>query len=87
MGKVVKLQAISRTKASEMIENSKGQFMTIVFTKKNGDTRTINGNYRKGTMTKLGYFPINDMSKGEPRNVDPRKITKITSNGVTYRVR
>ena len=82
---------VSRSMISNLISNSKGRFFTLEFTKKNGDTRVMNGQVRKSNlMNGLGYFNVTErLGKGQSqqRQVDPRTITRLTLSGVTYGVK
>ena len=82
------MNQISKTKAVELIKNSKGRFFTVTF-KKNEDNslRTINGTFSaKSQNNDLGYLTINERKVGF-RNVDTRNIKNITIGGVSYKVR
>ena len=79
------MNRISRTKAVNMIVNSKGKFFTVKFIKQNGETRVINGNL-KG-LNSLGYLRVNSIKDKQVRNVNTQTITGLTINGINYRVR
>lgn len=81
---VVKTKSISRTKAVEMINATKGRFFTVTFMKKNGTPRTMNGNRK--AITKLGYITMN-VPKVGTRNVDPRTLTAIKVAGQLYTIK
>jgi C-terminal processing protease CtpA/Prc len=80
-------KTISRTKATEIITGSKGKFFTVTFTKNNSKPRTINGNYKKGNTTKLGYLTVYSMTDKGYRSVNPKTISSLSWNGTTYRVK
>lgn len=80
------MKTISRTKATELITTSKGKFFTVTFTKLNGTTRAINGN-TTGRMTNLGYLYIWSTKDKAYRTVNPRTITGLSYNGITYKVK
>lgn len=75
---------ISRTKAVEIINTSKGRVMRIGFTKTDGTKRIIVCNKRNEATTKLGYIVVNDFQKKEIRNVDPRTMFCLKAAGVEY---
>jgi hypothetical protein len=58
----------------ELLNSSNGQFMTVTFTKKNGELRTING--RSGVTKFLA---------GGTKTVDSNKYFTIYENNVGYR--
>ena len=77
-------KTISKTKAVDLINETKGRFFTVTFMKKDGKERTMNGN-RKG-ITNLGYISMN-VPKVGVRNVDPRTLKTIKVSGVIYKVK
>lgn len=85
--KLNNMKTISRSKAVEMIESSKGKFFTVTFIKKNGSSRTINGNFKKGNVTKLGYLNIYSMPDKGYRNINPQTITGLSINNINYKVK
>lgn len=78
---------ITRTKAVEAIENSKGRFFTTTFTTKAGNERTINCNFKKGNVTKLGHLRVNSIQDKGLRSVDPRTISKLVINNQIFKVK
>ena len=78
---------ISRTKAVELINNSKGKFFTVTFKKKNGDLRMINGNFKKGNFTPLGYLSVYSAADKGYRQVNPKTITSLSVGGTEYKVK
>lgn len=88
MSKAVKKTRIGRTKAVELIKNSKGRFFSITFVKnEDGSDRTINGVFSsKNTSSDLGYLLICERGNGL-RNVDTRTIKSLTISGKEYSVR
>jgi hypothetical protein len=79
-------KTISRTKATELINGTKGKFFTVTFTKANGQMRSINGN-TKGKTTNLGYLNIYSLKDKGYRNVNPRTITSVSLSGIIYKVK
>lgn len=75
-------KTISRTKATELINNTKGKFFTVTFRKQNGTERTLNGKYN--TTTKLGYLNIYSMKDKGFRNVNPRTLLSLKVDNKTY---
>lgn len=79
-------KTISKTRAVELINTSKGKFFTVTFIKAGGTTRTINGN-TKGKMTNLGYLNVYSMKDKGYRNINPKTITALSLSGNTYNVK
>jgi hypothetical protein len=77
---------ITRTKAVELIENTKGRFFTVTFTKKDNTERTMNCNHKKNAITKLGYVTVKVPKLGY-RNINPQTISKLVVAGQTYNVK
>ena len=80
------IKTISKTRAVELINTSKGKFFTVTFTKAGGTTRTINGN-TKGKMTNQGYLNIYSMKDKGYRNVNVRTISALKLNGESYKIK
>lgn len=78
---------ITRTKAVEKIDNSKGRFFTPTFTTKAGNERTINCNFKKGSVTKLGHLRVYSMQDKGYRSVDPRTISKLVIDKQVFKVK
>ncbi len=74
---------IGKQKAMDLIQASKGRFLTVVFTKKDGTTRTMNCQYT-GNTSKLGYLIMKE--KGKFRNANAQEITELRLNKVEYSV-
>jgi len=75
---------ISKTKAVELINNSKGRRFTVTFTKKNGTLRTMNGSRKN--QTSLGNITMTVTNRGY-RTVNPNTITELKINRNTYIVK
>jgi len=61
-----------------------GKFFGITFTKKDGTQRTLNAHMSdKKFINDLGYLQV-ITSKGEYKQIDPKKILEITINGNKY---
>ena len=77
-------ERISRSKAVELIQNSKGRFFTVTFKKKNGERRMLNGNVNsKRFQNKLGYILFNSSKKGM-KSINPRTIESLNIEKVEY---
>lgn len=78
----------NKTTAVQLIQNSKGKFFTVTFVKKNGTTRTINGNYKQPkNPNPLGYLNVYSMSDKGYRNINPTTIKSVSINNTTYTVK
>lgn len=75
---------ISRTKAVQLINSSKGRRFTVTYTKQDGTTRTMNGSRKN--QTPLGNITMNVTNTGY-RTVNPNTITELRINGKIYSVR
>lgn len=81
---------ISRLKALELMQESKGRFFTTTFIKKNGEERTINGKYQG--LSKLGYVRVAEHDGGRLsgknliKNVNLQTISALKIGGKTCRV-
>jgi Asp-tRNA(Asn)/Glu-tRNA(Gln) amidotransferase C subunit len=85
---------ISRSSALNMIENSKGQFFTVEFTKQDGTLRKLNGQYVKDQKkSNLGYVLVKEsgkLKKGEKnpiRNVNIQTLKSLSIHSETYKIR
>ena len=79
-------QKLSRTKIVDLMRDSGGKFMTILWTKTNGEIRLMNCKVAKGTnLTKMGYLPVTETKTKSLKNVDPRTIKSLKLSGVVYK--
>jgi len=87
---------ISKAKATDLIKNSQGKFINVVFTKKNGDVRTLTGRtgvHKYTTGEGLKYNPddyglvgiYDNINKGY-RMVNLNTLKEITVQGTTHEV-
>lgn len=84
MNKTKNTKRTNKGKAVELIKNSKGKFMTVTFTKKNGDERTINGNYKRPKRDNpLGYITMYSMKDKGYRTVNPQTIKSVSLDNTT----
>lgn len=87
-----KAERISRKKAMELMLGNKGYFFTAVYTKKDGEERTINCQCLKGQKSSLGYVKVREASKmrTDPanaiRNINLQTIKELKIAGKRYRV-
>lgn len=82
-----KMTRISRTNAINALLNSKGKFFTVTFKKTNGSVRTINGNCKANSLTRLGYLTMYSFKDKSYKNVNTRSITSVSINNTVYTVR
>lgn len=73
---------ISKTKAVEKIENSKGRFGSFTWVKKDNSERTLVGRYH--STNKLGYLRMVEISTGKIRNLNPRTLKSMRLDGQMY---
>jgi len=73
------------------MKNNKGRFFTAVFAKKDGTTRTINCQYRKGQpASEFGYIQVNEsgLLKTDPtkaiRQINMQTLKSLTIAGTRY---
>jgi len=87
---------ISKAKATEIIKNSQGKFITVKFTKKNGEDRTLTGRtgvHQFTTGEGLKYNPddyglvniYDNINKGY-RMVNLNTLKEVTAQKTTYEV-
>lgn len=83
-------RSISRTKAVDMIQNSKGHFFTVIFIKKDGSERTMNCQYSSRSSqsnARLGYVTVTETNNKTPKNVNTQTIKALSIGGTLYKVR
>jgi len=78
---------ISKKTAIVLINNNKGKFFTVTFTKKDKTERTINAVKKTGAISPACYLNVYSIQDKGYRNVDVRKISKLKLGGNTYKVR
>jgi hypothetical protein len=85
--------SISRTKAMDLIQNSKGRFFTVVFDKKDGSERKLVGQYSKNmSLSPLGYINVRDTvatrakANSTIKSVNLQTIKEIKINNTVYKV-
>lgn len=90
----VKRVSLSRTKAKELMQNSKGHFFTVEFIKKDNTLRKLNGQYMKDQKnSSSNYILLKEASKlkakdKEPiRNVNLNTLRYLKINGIEYNIR
>ncbi|MFA9239455.1 MAG: hypothetical protein ACEQSQ_06140 [Candidatus Paceibacteria bacterium] len=74
---------ISRTKAKDIIMNSKGRFITTTHITENGVLRTMNCRYKN--QTSLGKLRV--IENGKYKAVNPATLKELKANKVVYIVR
>lgn len=87
------IRSISRVKALELIQGSKGRFFTVRFIKKNGSLRIMNAQYAGDTnLAKLGYVLVKDtnLCRKSPgnctRNINLQTLKSLVIDGKAYRI-
>lgn len=84
-------KTVTKTEAAEILVGSKNVPFTVVFTKDNGEERTLRGRLLKPEPL-LGRSYVEDLDLGSEdknrrRQVDHRTISEIIVNGVKYVVK
>ncbi len=74
---------IGRKKAKEIVEASKGKFITVTFKEKNGKIRTANGHYV--STSPLGYLLMTENNAGYV-SVNLQTISELKANKKTYKI-
>lgn len=89
--KVVK--RISKTKALDLMKNSKGHFFTAVFVKKDGMERVINCQYLKDQdISSLGLIKVKETGKlklneNPIRQINLQTLKQLSVGGQVYKIR
>lgn len=86
---------ISRTKALELLKDSKGAFVTVVFKKKDGTIRTLNGQYSAKIQPTigLGLVTLRESSKAKKtpndslRQFNINELISLRTKGTTHIIR
>lgn len=86
---------ISRTKALELLKGSKGHFLTVVFKKKDGTIRTLNGQYSASIQPTigLGNITLRESSKAKLtpkdslRQFNINDLISIKTKGVVHNIK
>lgn len=94
-------QRVSRSKALEIINKyGKQRFFTVLFTKKNGEIRSLTGKLgvtkyldttkkssNRTNLKGLGYLNMYDMLNKGYRNVNLQELKQLKINGIVYSIR
>lgn len=88
------MKKISRLKALELMKNSKGQFFTAIFDKKDGTERIMNCQWLKDQKENpLGYVVVRDAAliktnkNNCTRNINLQTLKSLRLSGQTYKIR
>lgn len=74
---------IGKETALKLAQNSKGRFMTMTFTTKDGNLRTMNCRYKN--TTPLGYLRV--IENGKFKTVNLQTLSELRTNKKVYSVR
>jgi len=85
---------ISKSKALEFIQNSKGRFFTVIFTKNNGQKRVMNCQYMKDQkVNSFGLIKVKETKLLKSEKVDEwiksfsiNKLEILKINKQTYKI-
>jgi len=75
----------SRTKMTQIINESHGRFFTSTHIDKDGNPRTMNGVKAKNANTELGYIRIYVPKEKGFRLINPQTLTDLMFKGKHYR--
>lgn len=78
---------ISKTKAVEIINSTKGKFFTVTFITKDNRMRTINCNKKADSTTALGYIRVYSTKDKGYRSINPNTMNELKYNGITYKIK
>ena len=92
---VARIKRIGKTKAAELINDSKGRIFTATFTKKTGEERVMN--CRKGVQKgvkgtgknnteSLGMITVYDMQERGFKKLNLQEVTALKINKESYKV-
>jgi hypothetical protein len=81
-----KTKKASRSKMVAVMQASKGKFITVTFTKKNGKERNMNCQVGNPFMNPSGYINVTEKKNGDTRYrlVNPRTISELKASGKHY---
>jgi len=78
------VRPVTRTKLASIILENSGKELTVKFTKKNGDLRTMI--CIPISQDSLGYIQVDEEGNGR-RLVDPRTLERVDVNGLIYKLK
>lgn len=84
----MRVKTISKGKAVDLINESKGRFINVTYTTNKGNVRVLNGNRASiQAHAKLGYITMFDAKIKDFRNVKAAGISGLVTNGAKYKVK
>ena len=93
----MKIPLIGKTKAAELINDSKGRFFTATFRKKNGESRVINcrrgvtkgvkGTGKAINTDVLGMITVYAVQEKGYKKLNLQTLTNLRINKCEYRIR
>jgi len=79
---------IGRNKALEIIQNTKGKFFSVKFTKKNSDKRLMGVQYAKCTKADpLGYVRLKELKTQVTKSINLQTLSEIKANNILYKIK
>lgn len=79
---------INKKTALSLIEDSKGRYFTISFTKKDGSYRKLTGHVKNSSLLTIdGYLKLRTIITEEFRKIDTRTIDSLTINKTTFKIK
>lgn len=92
-----KIKVLDRTRVEKVISDNKGKFFSCEFTKKDGSTRKMHGRtgvkkYLRGGVNKVqkqsnSLMTVWEKEVSDYRSVNLSTMTKLTLQGVSYKIK
>jgi methyltransferase-like protein len=77
---------ISKTKAVDILKETKGRYFGVTFTKKDGSVRKMKCKMEISTPSPLGYILVKDVKENTPKSLNLQTLSEIRMNGTIYLV-
>lgn len=80
---------ISKSKALELMQNSRGKFFSVTFVKQDKTSRKMQAKYdSKVSLNPLGFIVLKDVcDNNQLKNVNLQQLTELKINKKTYKVK
>lgn len=80
---------ISKSKALELMQNSKGKFFSVTFVKQDKTSRKMQAKYDSNvSLNPLGFIVLKDVcDNNQLKNVNLQQLTELKINKKTYKVK
>ena len=80
------VRKVSRRKLVELIENSKGRFVTTSHIDKKGEVRTMNVIRTTKPADKFGYIQVYSLKDKGLRTINPQTLLSVCSEHIHFKV-